>query len=498
MSTKKYISLDKLAKYDALLKIKIAADDAAALKSAKDYADSLAGNYESAGSVNTAKQELQGSIDALANGAVAQNTAAIAKLNGDASTTGSVAKVVADSAATLQAAIDAVDTIADANAADIVTMKGQISALEAGTYDDTEVRGLIGANADAIESLEQTHATDKGTLEAAIELKADKTALDEVSAVADAAVAKTVYDAKVEALEVEDTRIEGLVTAEAERAAEVESDFEERIAKMEVFWDTTEDADNVVNKLKEIQDYIAGDETGAAEMAGNIQANTQAIEAMDTAYKAADTTLQNAIDLKADASALETLDGRVEELEGVAATYATKTEVQAVSDALGVYEDAHAGDYTNEQIDAAIKVNTDAIAKLNDTYATDAELDAAIEAEVTRANGAYAAKSLETTVSNLSATVDTKAAQSEVDTISGKVGTLETDMAKAKTDIAANSAAHAANATEIDKKANKATTLAGYGIADAYTSAQTDTAIANAMAQFVECSEEDINGLFQQ
>ena len=36
------------------------------------------------------------------------------------------------------------------NTGDITTMKGQIAALEAGTYDDTEVRGLISANAEAI------------------------------------------------------------------------------------------------------------------------------------------------------------------------------------------------------------------------------------------------------------------------------------------------------------------------------------------------------------
>ena len=48
----------------------------------------------------------------------------------------------------------------------------------------------------------------------------------------------------------------------------------------------------------------------------------------------------------------------------------------------------------------------------------------------------------------------------------------------------------------INGKADKATTLAGYGIADAYTSAQTDTAIANAIGQFVEVSEEEINALF--
>ena len=38
------------------------------------------------------------------------------------------------------------------NKSDIATMKGQIETLEAGTYDDTEIRGLIQDNADAIEA----------------------------------------------------------------------------------------------------------------------------------------------------------------------------------------------------------------------------------------------------------------------------------------------------------------------------------------------------------
>jgi hypothetical protein len=52
-------------------------------------------------------------------------------------------------------------------------------------------------------------------------------------------------------------------------------------------------------------------------------------------------------------------------------------------------------------------------------------------------------------------------------------------------------------AADIANKANKATTLAGYGITDAYTSTQTDTAIANAMAQFVEVSEQEILDMFK-
>lgn len=42
-----------------------------------------------------------------------------------------------------------------------------------------------------------------------------------------------------------------------------------------------------------------------------------------------------------------------------------EAEVKVVSDALTAYQDAHASDYTNTQIDAAIKVNTDAIDTLD-------------------------------------------------------------------------------------------------------------------------------------
>lgn len=500
-TVKKYVSLDKLTKYDALLKTKMAADDAAALKSAKDYADGLAGNYESAGSVNTAKQELQKNIDALANGAVASNTAAIATLNGDASTAGSVAKAVADSAATLQANIDSVGDIAEQNAGDIEVLEGKVQALIEGTYDDTEVRELIADNTEAIGTLGQTHATDKKALEDAIALKADKTALDAVSAVANAAATQTALQGEIDRAKGEESRIEGLVTAEAQRATGVEEGLEGRIETMEAFWAAAQ-ADgtdtNVIDTLKEIQDYIAGDESGAAEMLASIQANAKAIEDMDAAYKAADTTLQGNIDKKADASDLESLDGRVGDLETASATHALKTEVTAVSDALNAYKEAHADDYTNAQIDAAIKVVADDVAALNETYATDAELATAIENEVTRANGAYAAKTLETTVSNHVAdatahiTADERVLwngieQKAKDYADGLNSAMTTKVDGAITRIGANE-------TTIG---NLQTTVAGKAAqSDLEAAVSRIGANEAAIASFVEVSEEEVLALF--
>ena len=73
-------------------------------------------------------------------------------------------------------------------------------------------------------------------------------------------------------------------------------------------------------------------------------------------------------------------------------------ELQEVADALDQYKTAHDGDYDNDAIDAKVQGVQDQIDVLNDTYATEAEVEAAIAAEVTRADGAYAAKSLESDV----------------------------------------------------------------------------------------------------
>ena len=107
MAEKKYIDLTGLTHYDEKIKAVIDSKDAAALKSAKDYADSLAGNYDAAGTAETKVQE-------LANGQVKTNTAAISKLNGDAKTEGSVAKAVADAQAGLETKISAADSKAAA------------------------------------------------------------------------------------------------------------------------------------------------------------------------------------------------------------------------------------------------------------------------------------------------------------------------------------------------------------------------------------------------
>lgn len=166
MAEKKYIDLAGLTHYDEKIKAVIDSKDAAALKSAKDYADSLAVNYDAAGTAET-------KVNELANGQVKTNTEAIATLNGGANTEGSVAKAVADAKAGLETKISAVDAKAVAaqtaadnakSAADAVdakvgavpegsTVMTEIQKVKEAAYNDAEVRGLIKTNADNITAL---------------------------------------------------------------------------------------------------------------------------------------------------------------------------------------------------------------------------------------------------------------------------------------------------------------------------------------------------------
>lgn len=177
-----------------------------------------------------------------------------------------------------------VDAKAVKNAEDIVahgtrldSAEAKIAALEAGTYDDTELRGLIGDNADAI--------------------------ADNVAAIAilngDAATAGSVAN-----------------TANAAAAAKVA----EIVANADADFDT----------LKEIADWILNDTTGAADMANDIAALQGLVGDKAVATQIAEAISAEGLDKYALAADLTTLAGRVKALED--ADYASYTEVENVVD----------------------------------------------------------------------------------------------------------------------------------------------------------------------
>ena len=278
------------------------------------------------------------------------------------------------------AEVKKVDDKAAQNAEDIGVLQGKVEALEKGTYDDTAVRELIGANVTAIG-------------ENAGNISANATAIATLNS--DANTAGSVAH-----------------TATAIAAAKVA----EIVANADADFDT----------LKEIADWILNDTTGAADMANDIKAlQNQMVGVESTVVAKIAAELEAAlkvegVDKYALASDLTALANRVKALEdagyqnaeqvgsaidakiaalNLANTYEAKgaaataeTNAKAHADSLNTAMNARvvvleAIDHTKfETAGAATKALTDAKAYTDAEIAghvtalTTAEIDAAIEA----------------------------------------------------------------------------------------------------------------------
>lgn len=208
--------------------------------------------------VQNAKDHADQKVNALADGAVATNTAAISAINNE--TTGILAQAKADATTKADDAL----TAAKADA----TTKADAALTNAKTYTDDQIKTINGVNAglsDRVKAIEDDY------------LKAeDKTAL----AAATTEVANNLAT-EVQARKDADTALDN-------RLKEVETFF--------VFADE-ETKNEAYDTLREIQDYITSDQTGATEMLQKINQNTSDIDAIKTDYlKAADkTALEKAI-----------------------------------------------------------------------------------------------------------------------------------------------------------------------------------------------------------
>ena len=194
------------------------------------------------------------------------------------------------------------------------------------TYDDSEVRGLIGNNASAISAIYNNNG-----------------------------------ETKTGVLVTEIARVEKLISDEASRASGIESALDTRLDTVEAFWaEALRDGDekNVVDTLKEIQEYIASDETGASAMAASIKSNSDAIAAI---YKVAE-----------DGTASGTLVTEIARVEGKAD--ANASAISAINNTeTGIL--AQAKKHTNDSIAALLVKDVDnKTIKLNEGKAYVAEV----------------------------------------------------------------------------------------------------------------------------
>lgn len=369
MAEKRYIDLTGLAHYDEKIKAAIDSKDAATLKSAKDYADSLAGNYDAAGTAETKVQE-------LANGQVKTNTAAITKLNGDAKTDGSVAKAVADAQAGLETKISAADAKAAGAQTAVDNLKTYVGTIPEGatskdvvSYVNEKTAGI--ATDASLGALKKRVDTAEGDIKTA---KADITALQ----------------GRADAVE---GKVAALVGEDAGKSARTIAN--EELTKQLI----PEGAKESLDTLQEIAAWIQKHPDDASAMNAAISALKTKVG--DIPEGATSTTIVAYIKELVDA----------EKVRATGAEGGLDTRVKAVEAKLGSGEGSVA-----KQIEAAVKVETDARVAA----------DSALDGKITIAQGA--ADKAQSDVNALKDVVASKAAAADVTALTTRVTAAEKDV----------------------------------------------------------------------
>lgn len=466
-NTKKYVSLDKLSLYDEKIKKYLADADGVVLQSAKDYADGLATNYDAAGSANTALESAKSYADG--------KDTAIAEAK-KAGTDAAAAAAVADGkAVTAQNEVDALEAYVGTFTASegVDTVVKYIDAKTANIASDE----TVGAIADRVTQAEK----DIDAIEADYLKKADKEEL-----------AGDIAD------------VQSAVDAEKERAEGVESGLETRLKAVE-------------------DDYLKGADRTTLE--ASIKSNTDAIALLTNGVDSETVDGVNDLiqyvkdhgtevigmqkDISDNADAIAGVAGRMDTAEGkitaVEDAVATKVEQSVYNEKVEALEEADAGQV--ERIAALEAKFGDGEGSVADQIAdAQAAAEATAAADATsKANAAEAAAkghadslntAMNTRVEALEAIDHDHANKAELDLIA------EGD--KAKWDAAAGKAHEHSNLAVLEGITSAKVTAwdAAEGNAKTYadglnTAMNTRVATLESWHEnFVECSQEDIQGLF--
>lgn len=363
MAEKKYIDLSGLTHYDEKIKAAIDSKDAATLSAAIKAAEGLGSNYDAAGTAETKVQE-------LANGQVKANTAAIAKLNGDAETEGSVAKAVADAKAGLETKISAADAKATGAQTAVDNLSTYVGTIPEGATATDVVSYVNEKTADIVTDASLAALTARvDTAEGDIE-----TAKDDITALQGRADA---VDGKVATLVGEDAGKSARTIANEELTKQL----------------VPEGAKESLDTLQEIAAWIQNHPDDASAMNAAISALKTKVG--DIPEGATATTVVAYIKELVDA----------EKARAIGAEGALDTRIDAVEAKLGDGEGS-----ISKQIEAAVKVETDA------RVAADSALDGKITTAKAAADKAQG---------DVDALKTSKADQTALDTVAGRVTTVE-------------------------------------------------------------------------
>lgn len=464
--------------------------------------------------VTTAEGEIDALQTAIADGGSVANAIADAKKAGtDAAKAAATAQATADSKTTMaeveaknyatkteaqgyadgkNAAIQAAKSAADAAQADVDALEAKVGtvpenktvvemisdAQAAATYDDTALKGRVSN-------------IEKDYLKAA-----DKTELSNTISGIDTAykAADTALSNRVKAIE-DDHLKKADKTELATSIADVKSDVDTFLAAANI-------GGEAIDTLKEIQDYISSDGTAAAEMTNKISALETAVgkaaEGDNPATGLVKSVADNAAAIAAEKTRAEGAEANLAQADTDNLAAAKKYADDAITNLkIGDYAkksdlDTHTGNTTvhitaderSKWNAAEGKAHTHGNKDLLDTYTqTEANLADAVAKKHAHANAAELDKITDGDVAKWNAAQDNAeataaAALSTAKTeLEGKITAAQT-AAEGKVTALANGAVktNTDNITTLQNgKADKATTLAGYGITDAYTKTETYT-----------------------
>lgn len=403
-----------------------AADVDSKVKVVSDYVGSIPEGYEEQTNViayiNKKAQEV---LDSATGGS--SESAASVKQALDAYKASNDPKVAANATAAAEAKTAAENAQAAADAAqNTANSKTTMAEVEAKGYaTKTEAQGYANAKDTAIAEAKAAGEAAQSDVDA---LKA------KVGTVAEGkTVVKMIEEAQAAAT-YDDTQVKADIAANAETIGGVKG-------RLDTFLADADLTENAIDTLKELQTYITEHGTEAAGWTNKITANETAIAEEAKTARAA------------------------EEANATGVTEAKTAAATAQSDV-----DAIKADYLKTADKTTLQGSIDAVSSRVKDIEDKNVSDGATKVEKSDTNGNIKIDGVETVVY----THPEKHAIADVDGLQAALDAKATGAALTE-EINRATAAEQANTTAIGGKADKATTLAGYGITDAYKKTETYT-----------------------
>lgn len=239
-----------------------------------------------------------------------------------------------------------------------------------------------------------------------------------------------------------------------------------------------------------VEAAIAANKTSATNNTAAINKNKTDIEAVSGSVKSLDTLVKSKQDATVDVSVNGTSYTTIPEAIGALDAYVG--EVKAVSDGAAKVDASNITDTGawKNKLGYALESSLNTVATNVDTVSGNLK---ALSTKVDTISGDL--DTLEVSVAAKASNTDLQAVSAQVDINTAAIGTKVTqaDMTAVSGKVEANTSAIAAANAAIAGKADKATTLAGYNISDAYTKTETNSAIDSKIATANEALQAAID-----